>query len=102
MCLMRRQIGAWDRHGQYQVCASPCRSWRYNAHTPPAHDARTTRKTILDTAARLLAEEGMAVSLRRIMSTANVNIAAIHYHFGERQALIDAAVLASSRATRGD
>ena len=51
---------------------------------------RTTRKTILDTAERLLAEEGMAVSLRRIMSEARVNIAAIHYHFGDRQALIDA------------
>ena len=53
---------------------------------------RTTRKTILDTAERLLAEEGMAVSLRRIMSEARVNIAAIHYHFGDRQALIDALV----------
>ena len=53
---------------------------------------RTTRKTILDTAERLLAEEGMAVSLRRIMSKAKVNIAAIHYHFGDRQALIDALV----------
>ena len=36
--------------------------------------------------------EGMAVSLRRIMSEARVNIAAIHYHFGDRQALIDALV----------
>lgn len=53
---------------------------------------RTTRKTILDTAERLLAEQGMAVSLRRIMSEAKVNIAAIHYHFGDRQALIDALV----------
>lgn len=53
---------------------------------------KTTRKTILDAAEKLLANEGMAVSLRRIMSEANVNIAAINYHFGDRQALIDALV----------
>ena len=39
-----------------------------------------TRHSILDTAERLLAQEGMSVSLRRIMAEADVNIAAINYH----------------------
>lgn len=49
-----------------------------------------TRHAILDTAERLIAEEGLSVSLRRIMAEADVNIAAINYHFGSRESLIDA------------
>ena len=51
-----------------------------------------TRNAILDAAERLIAEEGMSVSLRRIMEEADVNIAAINYHFGDRDALINALV----------
>ncbi|WP_439134170.1 TetR/AcrR family transcriptional regulator [Pseudomaricurvus sp.] len=46
---------------------------------------------ILDAAAALFAERGYAeTSLRTITSTANVNLAAVNYHFGSKKALIQA------------
>lgn len=50
-----------------------------------------TRERILDTAERLFAERGYsAVSTRNITDEAGVNIAAIHYHFGSKEAVLDA------------
>jgi len=44
---------------------------------------------ILDSAERLFAEEGFHVtSMRRITQAAGVNLAAVNYHFGSKQALI--------------
>ena len=51
------------------------------------------RKAILDTAERLFAEHGMeAVSLRSINTQAGYSVAALHYHFGSREGLIDALI----------
>jgi AcrR family transcriptional regulator len=52
-----------------------------------------TRLRILDTAERLFAERGYAAtSLRSIIAAARVNLAAVHYHFRSKEALLDAVV----------
>src|SRR6185295_6139770 len=49
-----------------------------------------TRERILDTAERLFAERGYsATSLRSIIAAAKVNLAAVHYHFRTKEALLD-------------
>jgi len=51
----------------------------------------TTRERILATAEQLFAEGGVATtSLRTITSLARVNLAAVNYHFGSKEALIEA------------
>jgi AcrR family transcriptional regulator len=53
----------------------------------------STKEKILDTAERLFSEWGYdAVSLRHIIGEAGVNLAAVHYHFGSKQELLDAIV----------
>ena len=50
-----------------------------------------TKNKILDTAEKLYAVEGFgATSLRAIIKQAGVNTAAVHYHFGSREGLIEA------------
>lgn len=50
-----------------------------------------TKEQILDAAECLFAEHGIgAVPLRRIIAEANVNTAAIHYHFGSKEELVKA------------
>tara|TARA_B100000446_G_scaffold24048_1_gene19580 strand:- start:1045 stop:1722 length:678 start_codon:yes stop_codon:yes gene_type:complete len=52
-----------------------------------------TKTRILDTAERLFAQKGFdAVSLRNIIASARVNLAAVHYHFGSKQALVHAVI----------
>lgn len=59
---------------------------------------RETRERILDEAERLFALHGLdAVSVREITDSADVNTAAIHYHFGSKQDLV-AAILARRAA----
>jgi len=49
----------------------------------------STCDRILDSAERLFAEEGFHVSsMRQITQAADVNLAAINYHFGSKQALV--------------
>jgi len=49
-----------------------------------------TRDKILDTAERLFGDQGYAgTSLRQIIAAAGVNLAAIHYHFGSKEELLD-------------
>lgn len=49
-----------------------------------------TKQKILDTAERLIGEQGYAAtSLRNIISEAAVNLAAVHYHFGSKEDLLD-------------
>src|SRR5437879_1658789 len=49
-----------------------------------------TRERILQTAEKLFAEQGYAAtSLRQIIGKAGVNVAAIHYHFGSKEDLLD-------------
>ena len=54
----------------------------------------STRERLLDAAERLFAQEGVdAVSMRRIATEAGQrNNAALHYHFGDREALLTALV----------
>lgn len=52
---------------------------------------RSTKEAILDAAEELFAEHGFAAtSLRAITAAAQVNLAAVNYHFGSKEALIDA------------
>jgi len=49
-----------------------------------------TEQKILDTAERLFAQKGYAAtSMRQIIAKAGVNLAAIHYHFGSKEELLD-------------
>src|SRR5476651_625199 len=49
-----------------------------------------TKQKILDTAERLIGEQGYAAtSLRQIIAEAGVNLAAVHYHFGSKEELLD-------------
>ncbi len=51
----------------------------------------TTTDAILDAAERLFAEKGyQAASVREITRLADVNVAAIHYHFGDKTAVLRA------------
>jgi AcrR family transcriptional regulator len=53
----------------------------------------TTRDRLLDTAERLFAEHGyQATTMRAVTTEAAANIAAVNYHFGTKQALLEAVV----------
>lgn len=53
-----------------------------------------TEVKILETAERLFGEKGYAAtSLRQIIAEAGVNLAAIHYHFGSKDDLLDQLVM---------
>ncbi len=55
--------------------------------------ADTTRDRLLDTAERLFAEHGyQATTMRMVTTEAAANIAAVNYHFGSKQALLEAVV----------
>ena len=48
-----------------------------------------TKTKLLDVAEKLFAEKGItATSLRTIIAKAEVNLAAIHYHFGSKEGLV--------------
>jgi AcrR family transcriptional regulator len=52
-----------------------------------------TQEKILDTAEKLIGEQGYAAtSLRQIITKAGVNLAAVHYHFGSKEDLLAAVV----------
>lgn len=56
-----------------------------------------TKERILDTAERLFSEQGYAAtSLRNIIAEAGVNLAAVHYHFHSKEALLEALILRRS------
>jgi AcrR family transcriptional regulator len=58
--------------------------------TEQKQDNRDTRERILDAAERLFARQGFdASSMRTITADAGVNVAAVHYHFGSKEALIE-------------
>ncbi len=53
-----------------------------------------TKERILDAAERLFAEQGYAAtSLRSIIAGAGVNLAAVHYHYHSKEALLEAVIL---------
>lgn len=50
-----------------------------------------TRTRILDAAEELFAADGFgATTLRKVTGAAGVNLAAVHYHFGNKEGLLDA------------
>lgn len=52
---------------------------------------KNTKTDILDAAEELFAHRGPnAVSLRQVIARAKVNLAAIHYHFGSKESLLQA------------
>ena len=52
-----------------------------------------TRHRLLDAAERLFAQHGIdATSLRAITAEAGTNLASVHYHFGSKEALVDAVI----------
>ena len=56
-------------------------------------DRRDTKDRILDSAERLFADHGFAAtSLRQITADANVNLAAVNYHFKSKEALLSAVI----------
>lgn len=56
--------------------------------------AKPTPARLLDAAERLFAESGLeGISLRRVAGAAGVNSAAVHYHFGSREALVEAVLV---------
>jgi AcrR family transcriptional regulator len=58
-----------------------------------------TRQKILDTAERLIADQGYAAtSLRHIIGEAGVNLAAVHYHFGSKEDLLDELILRKAKS----
>ncbi|MCW7540835.1 TetR family transcriptional regulator [Aquabacterium sp. A7-Y] len=63
-------------------------------HTSPRKDRKAgdqTRQRILEVAERAFIEQGFdALSLRQITEQAQVNLAAVHYHFGGKDALLHA------------
>jgi len=55
-----------------------------------AQESGATKERILDAAERLFSERGFAAtSMRAVTSAAGVNLAAVHYHFGSKDALLD-------------
>jgi len=55
--------------------------------------AGETKQRILDAAERLFATAGVAgTSLRSVIREAGVNLAAVHYHFGSKDALVNAVI----------
>lgn len=56
-----------------------------------------TKERILDAAERLFSKQGYAAtSLRSIIADAGVNLAAVHYHFHSKEALLEAVILRRS------
>jgi AcrR family transcriptional regulator len=53
-----------------------------------------TQSRVLDAAERLFAEQGFeGASIRAIVDAADVNLAAVHYHFKSKEALLEAVLL---------
>lgn len=59
------------------------------AEEAPRADGKDTKEVILDAAERLFAERSYgSVSLRELTAAAGVNLAAVNYHFGSKDALL--------------
>ncbi|MBA4854157.1 TetR/AcrR family transcriptional regulator [Nocardia farcinica] len=57
-------------------------------------DGAATKRALIDAAARLFAAEGVEkVSIRAVNAAAGLGAASVHYHFGSKDALLDAVLL---------
>jgi AcrR family transcriptional regulator len=64
---------------------------RHLAPVPELRSAAATKDRLLDVAETLFMEHGFeATSLRSITAAANVNLAAVNYHFGSKEELFEA------------
>lgn len=62
-----------------------------SAGNPRIRNAEERRQAILDVAETMFAESGTAgISVRSILMAAGANVAAVHYHFGSKESLIEA------------
>jgi len=62
-------------------------------HNQPSSQKMDTRTTILNSAIELFSQKGFeAVSVRDVTKQANVNLASVSYHFGNKEGLIQEAV----------
>ncbi|MDY7020508.1 MAG: TetR/AcrR family transcriptional regulator, partial [Cyanobacteriota bacterium] len=63
------------------------------SHVPSTDSKNDTKEQILNAAERHFALFGFAgTSLRAVTREANVNLAAVHYHFGSKEELFKAVV----------
>jgi AcrR family transcriptional regulator len=53
-------------------------------------ETRDTKERILDAAEALFADQGFSASMRNVTTEAGANLAAVNYHFGSKEALIEA------------
>jgi AcrR family transcriptional regulator len=56
-------------------------------------DARRNRERLLDAAREVFAESGLDASLEEIARRAGVRVGTLYHHFGNRAALVDAAII---------
>ena len=86
-----------------QLPHSPFHAWGYAGHNAAVTQSMATDRTrtaILNAAERLYAERGFSdVTLRDIVAEANVNLAAVNYHFGSKDELIAELFVTRSIAT---
>lgn len=78
--------------GAAGLCLAPTMTKVELHHADTAHSA-ATHDRILDAAERLFAEHGVAgTSVRAITDQAQVNVAAVNYHFGSKENLVRAVI----------
>lgn len=66
-------------------------------------DGAESRAALITTAMQLFAEQGIdAVSVRAVNRAAGLAAAAVHYHFGSKEALVDAAITYHGTELLGD
>lgn len=71
--------------------------------TPSARAVEERRQAILDVAEALFAENGIAgTSVRSILATAGANVAAVHYHFGSKEKLVEEVFRRRAEKIAGD
>lgn len=76
---------------------------RLRSRSGPATETVNTREKIIRVAERLFGSQGYAaVSLRTIMTEAEVNIASVHYHFGTKEGLLKAVLEARAGAINAE
>lgn len=64
-------------------------------------DGEATRAALIDAAAKLFAEQGVdGVSIRAINAEAGLAPAAVHYHFGNKDALLNAVLMRDGEPVR--